>query len=301
MPLHSWRRSEPPLKPASVNAGWQKVWLDQKKCSRLGHLEEAEALLSELEVSYPDVLSIKQLMAEVSGAVEEKKRRRQLLENLTAIRKLLSKKKWADAVASLGELMKQFPDEDDVRSLSVYAQRRLELQRKTKHVKTIRREAISANEAHDFERALQLINEGLRLYPGEPALKMILARTDELRNEYQRQSGIQAGRQRAIELTAKNDFSAAVAVIDSTADTWNTDELTELRRQIQTKQEEVQRVQAIAKACASIKDYLGSESYEDALTAGQQALAQFPEEPSHHGTGEHGPGMSSRANTTGSD
>jgi serine/threonine-protein kinase len=206
-----------------------------KEMFAAGHFEEAEALLSELEVSYPDVLSIKQLKAEVSAAVEEKKRRRQ---------------------------------------------RQLELQRKAKHVKTIRRETISANEAHEFERALQLINDGLRLYPDEPALKMILARTEELRNEHQRRSGIQAGRQHAIELTAKNDFSAALAVIDSTADAWNTDELTELRRQIQTKQEEVQRVQAIAEASASIKNYLDSERYEDALTAGQQALAQFPEEPS---------------------
>jgi len=251
-----------------------------KEMFAAGRLEEAEALLSELELSYPDVLSIKQLTAEVACAVEEKRRRRQLVENLSVVRKLVSKQKWAEAVALLDELLKQFPDEEEVRSLSVIAQGQLELRRKAKHVKSIRRQAISANKAHDFERALQLINEGLRLYPGEPTLNVMLTRTEKLRNEHQRRIAIQAAAERANELAAKNDFPAALMVIDSTASTWNIVELTELRRQIQTKQEEFRRAQAIADACKSIKNHLDNERFEDAISAGQKALGEFPGEPS---------------------
>jgi hypothetical protein len=242
--------------------------------------EEAEALLSELEVSYPAAARIRQLRVEVARAIQEKKRRRQLVEKLTPIRKLMSEKKWSVAVASLSALMKQFPDEDEVRSLLVYGQDQLELQRKTERIEQIPREARSANEAQDFERALKLINDGLRLYPDEPSLRLILARTEELRNEHQRQIAIQDTTARANKLAAKNDFSAALALIDLTGSTWKTGELADLRRQIQTKQEEFQRVRAIAKACTSIKLYLDRGLFEDALMAGEEALARFVGEPS---------------------
>src|SRR5262249_1784539 len=54
--------------------------------------EEAEALLSDLVVSYPAAQRIKELLAAAASAFEEKRRRRRLFESLTASRKLLAEK-----------------------------------------------------------------------------------------------------------------------------------------------------------------------------------------------------------------
>ncbi|PYS48651.1 MAG: hypothetical protein DMG13_25090, partial [Acidobacteria bacterium] len=222
---------------------------------------------------------IRQLMIEVASAIEQKRRRQQLLERMNAARNLTAEKKWADALSLLNRLLKDFPDEDEVRSLSAYAHEQLQLQRKAQDLERILRDARTANEHHDFERALDLLDEGLRTYPGESSLKTMLARTEELRTDYQRQIALRAARERATELAAANDFSAALAVIDSTAATWQSEELQELRRRIQTKREEFERAQAIATACASVKASLERQLFEEALTAAQQALARFPGEP----------------------
>jgi eukaryotic-like serine/threonine-protein kinase len=242
--------------------------------------EEAEVLLADLAVSYPAAPKVKQLATAAASAIEAKKRRRQLAEGLAAGQNLLSEKRWADAVSSFTQLAQQFPDEAQVRSQLEYAQQQLELQRKTERVEEILRLARVANDANDFEQALKLINEGLRNYPAEPSLKKMLSRTEELRSEHQRQAAIQAARERATELAAQKDFSSALAVIDLTARTWKTEDLEALRQQIQTKHDEFQRAQAIAKACASIKVYIDRERFEEALAAGQDALGKFPGEPS---------------------
>jgi serine/threonine protein kinase len=202
-----------------------------------GQPEEAETQLSDLELSYSTAPMLRQLRREVTAALEEKRRRQQLAETLTTVRKVCSEKKWADAIELLSRTLKGFPDEEEVRSLFAYAQEQLELQRRAEHIEQLVRDATSANERHDFDSAFKLIQDGLRSYPGETSLKTMLARTEELRYEHQRRVAIEAARHRVAELAAKNDFSAAIAVIDSTATTWKSDELEGLRKQIDTKQE----------------------------------------------------------------
>ncbi len=242
-------------------------------------LEEAEDLLSDLEISYPTAGRVKELLSEVRLQIEQRNRLRRLEEGLDPVRKLLTHGNWKKALAALAHLEKEFPGENEIQSLSAHAQEQLSAQQKTEHIEKILRDSRSANEAQDFERSLDLVKEGLRSHPGEAALEAMLNSTEDLRREYQRKIAIHSAIERTTALAANNNFSAAIAEIDLALSTLESSELRELRRQIETKRVEYEHAQAVEKACGSVSEYLDKGLFEEAKVAGQQALVQFPDEP----------------------
>src|SRR5262245_20782011 len=143
-------------------------------------LEQADALLADLEVTYPSTSKINQLITEVASLLAAKKRRQQLLERLDAVRSVLSEKKWAVAVTFLDKLLADFPDEKNVQSLAAYAAEQLHLQQKAEHIDQIVREAGAAADGRNFEKALNILDEGLRQYPRDASLETARARTKDL-------------------------------------------------------------------------------------------------------------------------
>src|SRR5215475_1428912 len=246
---------------------------------RNGQPDDAESVLADLEVSYPTAHKVKQLMNEVASLIAEKRRRQQLLQDLETVREILSEKKWADALERLSTILLTFPDDHDAQSLYAHAQEQLQLQRTAKHVDRILRDAHTANEGRDFDRALSLLNDGLRKYPGESSLKSMLTRTSELQREYQRQIAIRAATERATELAAIDDFEAALGVIDLTASTWESRELQDLRSNLQKRKEAFEKAKALANAIAAVKLHLERQEFVEAVKAGQKALSVFPEQP----------------------
>jgi serine/threonine protein kinase len=243
-------------------------------------LEEAEGLLSDLEITYPGAGRVKELLSTVRLEIESRTRRRRLEEGLDPVRKLLSQGNWTKAIAALDRLAKEFPGETEILTLSAQAQEQLLAQQKAEHIEKLLRDSRTANEAHDFERALDLVKEGLRSYPGEASLEAMLNSTEELRREYQRQIAIRSATERAAAFMARNDFPAALGEIDLALSTLESSELREFHRQIETKRGEYEQAQAVQKACSSMIAYLDKGFFEEAKAAGQQALIDFPGESS---------------------
>src|SRR6185295_8819033 len=77
-------------------------------------LEEAQNLLSELNLAYPEKPEIAQIAAEVRSALNEKHKRARIEDGIARAEKALSSKRWSEALGLLEPLTREFPADADL-------------------------------------------------------------------------------------------------------------------------------------------------------------------------------------------
>ena len=192
-----------------------------------GQPEEAESLLTDLEVNYPGAARVRQLASDVREAIREKKRREELASAIEGVRDVLHERRWQDALTRLRQLDTHFPGEPEVRSMIGYAEAELQAQQKADYIERVGRETRLACESHDFDRATRLLKTALDSYPNEPAFRAMIDRTSQLRGEHEVRLAVQAAKDKAESLAAAQNFSGALQELDRAMQIQESPDLTE--------------------------------------------------------------------------
>jgi serine/threonine-protein kinase len=241
--------------------------------------DEALGMLADLEADNPGSQRVKQLLANVHYTKQEKERQRQLLADLNAAKGLIANSRWNAAVDQLQRLLRQWPSNGEVKQLLGFAQDRQTAERHAEEVERIVKESGNLAVAHEFERALNLINGGLLASPSDQELNRALEKTQQARRAYERECAIQEASERIREQAGRKQFAEALGEVDTAIRTLNAPVLTELKLQVQREQQQHEQEQAILIAKQNARRLLESGNFFDAVESLRDAVGRFPDEP----------------------
>jgi serine/threonine protein kinase len=147
--------------------------------------DEASELLSRLAVENPDSAEVKEMIDRLQRERKEDQARQQLQADITACRDLLKRGEFNEAIARLEPFGREFPQESQIRDLIAYARDELRIKEREQHCERIGREAWGFFKAQNFDRSLQILEEGLRTYPGETKLLNVMQRVVSGKAEFE--------------------------------------------------------------------------------------------------------------------
>jgi eukaryotic-like serine/threonine-protein kinase len=238
--------------------------------------EEAMVLLSDLSIAYPAANKVHELMMATRKAQDERNRRMRLNSELDLARHQIHDENWEIAVQTLERLQVDYPEDNDIKALLSQSREGLKEQIKADDIARIVREAKSLVEGHEFGRAATLVSDGLRTYPDNTALVKSNSDIQRARQQHERQTAISQARQRAVELSAAEKFSDAIAELQKAIKTWDAQELTELVARLEADKKAHDRAKAYGDAQDRIQGHIGSRRFQEALNLARQTLKDFP-------------------------
>jgi serine/threonine protein kinase len=148
--------------------------------------DEASELLSRLAVENPDSAEVQEMIDRLHRERKEDQARQQLQADIAACRELLKRGEFEEAIARLEPLGREFSQESQIPDLIAYARDELRTKERDQHCERIGREAWAFFKAQNFDRALQILEDGLRTYPGEPKLLNVMQRVADGKAEYEK-------------------------------------------------------------------------------------------------------------------
>ena len=241
--------------------------------------DEALRTLVELEASYPESQKVKETLAAVHLGIEERLRKQRLAQGVDAGKKLIDECAWQQAIDWFTTLRDDFPRSDEIPPLLAHAEERLREQKKSEHIERIAAEARTLTQACEFERAIDVVEGGLRAYPDEPVLGAIRDGIAESQTAHERQVGIRTAEEAALRLLAAKLFDDADAEIDRALQSWDDPQLHALKQRIAGERQEYERSEAITRVSAEVQALIRDGKIQDALDRAQLAVKEFGDAP----------------------
>ena len=244
----------------------------------LQSFDEAISLLTQLEPDYPESREVSELLERVRRDKLVHERRERLMAGIAAAKDLLRNKRPAEAVQRLEQLALDFPETAEVRDLLSYAREELASQRRAEKLKQATDEARALLDAREFDRAMEILSEALRSFPGEESLSYLLQTTISSKAAFERQAALEEALRNVQGFLAENNYEEALRRIDAFV-VWhgNDPALSELRKRARAEWELQKRIQAAGKMMSEARDLLTKDRPDLATRILRGAKAQDPD------------------------
>jgi TonB family protein len=177
----------------------------------LKSFDAATSILAGLRAECPDSPLIERWVTHARTQQAEAQRQTHLQERLTEARSLLTEQRYAEAIAKLEMLSKEFPDESQVSNLLVQARQAMERARGIAQAVAL---CNQFRHEEQFDKALYVLDSALATYTAEPA---ILARRREVEEQSraarEEEQFYNSGREKALTLIQQQLFEQAADLL----------------------------------------------------------------------------------------
>jgi eukaryotic-like serine/threonine-protein kinase len=137
---------------------------------RAGNLDTARQAIEEVRERRPNDTKVNSLYRMIQRELEERARQKRMENLLESARKEMSNRRFTAAFDILKEAEKVDPDAPALRSLMEAFTAAREQEQRRKALEQVTRQAEQSLSADDHQSALNALAEGLKRFPGEPAL-----------------------------------------------------------------------------------------------------------------------------------
>jgi eukaryotic-like serine/threonine-protein kinase len=248
---------------------------------RAGNLDTAKQAIEEVLARRPNDTRVKSLYRMIQKELEERLKQKRMENLLEAARKEITSRRYTAAFDILKEAEKIDPDAPQLRSLldkfttaREQEQRRRELEQATRQVE-------QALNTDDHQSALSLIADGLRRFPGDPALIKLRDLAETQKEAAQTKSFVREKVSAAREiLNAGNAAGALKLLEDALRKAPGNPHLESLVSMAQERLAQDRDEQAKSTCIQQANNALGRRAYPEAirlLEAGQLRFAAAPE------------------------
>lgn len=229
-----------------------------------GQYEASVALLTSLQKTFPDELEIPRLLESARQAQAEQVRQRGIGEAT----KLLDARQYAECLAYLVILEKQFPGNEEILELQKRVRKQLAEEEKQRRLE----EARHLLAAHRLEECAALLSSLEKEFPNDEEILRLRNAIQEDLTRQKKQQGLDEVR---TFLTSKN-YGKAIALLASLQQAFPNDETT--RKLLESTRKE-QADQLKREGLSQARALLAARSYEESIDVLSKLQADFPAEP----------------------
>ena len=269
----------------AAKAAWERTQAIEEKVRQgkaLGaklQFVEAVGLAEEALHQYPNEPSLLQLKQQLEADWQEHERREAIRKALEEAAALMAAGRLEDAIGFLQAKLQTYPGEGGLQSLLAQCQEEVRTRARIAAVAKRVNDARALAESQDFDQALQLLEQGLTQYPGEPVLQREIAAIGKAKAAWQRQLEIAEVVRQAIQWSGEKRFAEALQLLSRALPKYNNDSaLRDARQQVDKDAQEHKRREAIAKAAADGAVMLERGQLDAALKLLADACAKYPGE-----------------------
>jgi hypothetical protein len=222
---------------------------------------ESLALLSELKTQFPDDTQILALADEVRTEQAEQVKQ----QGISQAQKLLESNQFAECLALLNDLKKQYSDDDRIPALAEAAYKEQAAQERFEGLAETRKLRAS----RQFAESLVLLSELKKQYPDDTEIPAL---ADEIRRE-QAEQAKQQGISQAQKLLASKQFAESLALLNDLSTQFPGDkQIAMLAEAVQREQAEQRKLQGLAEA----RKLRASKQFAESLALLNDLKKQFP-------------------------
>jgi serine/threonine-protein kinase len=242
--------------------------------------DQAAAVLSALGAT-PEFPKVQNLLALIEVEKGRYGKRQRLQAEIAVATDLVRQQRYQEAVDSLDKLAAEFPESQEVAHHRAYARKELDAEVRSRALAEIADQVNALENAYDFDRALAVLDQALKTYPGEGILIRLLGGTLSAKADWNRQRAISATLAQCKQLQSRGKFAEAIQAVELAAREYGSQpELVETLQRLESEWEQQRRAEAIREATDRATALLGEERAEDAVQLIRQTLRECPGEPS---------------------
>jgi len=228
----------------------------------------------------PEFPKVAELWATIQLEKARYEKRRKLQSEMAAATELLREQHYEQAVQNLDKLKAEFPASQEVARLWAHARKELDAELRSRALAGIANEVKALEDAADFNRALGVLDEALKTYPGEGILIRLLGGTLSAKADWERQRAIQATVAQCRQLRSQGKLAEAIQAVEAASREYGSQpELLEILQQLEQEWEQQKRAEAIRRASEQANSLLSQDRAQEAVQLIGQALEEYPGEP----------------------
>jgi hypothetical protein len=229
--------------------------------------ETSLALLAGLHKEFPEEDEVDKLLSSAQKDRAEQRKQQRLQE----ARNLLASKDYERSFTLLASLQTEFPSEDEVQKLLMFARKEQAEQRKQQGMA----EARSLLAARRYDESIAVLEKLQADFPAEAEIRKQLTTAREDLAEQQKQQKLSEARSRL----AAQSFGEALTVLDELTRTYPNDgSVLKLRTLVQREQEKFARTERIQRELDALKKLMTERKYPEVLSRTKTLLTEFPRE-----------------------
>ena len=258
----------------------QEKFKQSKDLLQAGQFDEAAALVEQLDPEFRDWEDVKNLAIQIRSKKEQHERHEELKRELAAVREFLAAAQFESAIKRLETVMNRFPGEVEPTRLFIQSHKELAAYRKGQALDKLDQDLHRLSDAHDFERALELIRDALRTYPAEARLIDAQARIEAEGTEFQRRAAIHRVVENARNHIAGNSLEGGIEILRSALAQYPAEpELEELLATARDALAANQREEEIRRFLQQARTEAESHEYDRALDTLNAGLSRYAGDP----------------------
>ena len=194
-------------------------------------------------------------------------------------RGLIEQGRDSTATHLLHEATARFPGEPEIAALLEVAQTKLVEHRRAEAVRHAVNEAAGLTKTLHFDRALEVVSEGLKKYPDDPELTRCLEATRLARSNHQRQMEKREAIERIRRMYQAGRYADALSEISGRLSAAPDDaELLGLKSQIEADWEARERREAVQQVLAQAQALLNQNRHPEAVSLLEASLRDYPDD-----------------------
>ncbi len=196
---------------------------------------EAAQLLDQSIREHGNAPPLTELRGRVETAWTAAKREQSRQDAISQIQGLLQKGQAAEAISAIQQAITAHPGDVALQSLLSAAQTLLADQQRTESVRRAAQEIEALLTAGQLDRAQQVLEDSLRKFPQEPALKALGPRIAAAQKETARRRAVQAVHDAVTKLLQAGSFREALEAVEAALKQGPDDELRGLKRELEAQ------------------------------------------------------------------
>ena len=238
------------------------------------------AVLDEALKAWPGEAALIRLLGDTLAAKADWERQQGIQATLAHCDELRSEGRFAEAFQAAEAAIRQYGSEPELAELLRQIEIEWERQRREEAIERASSQVELLLGNTRPEKAVQLVQQVLREYPGEPRLTELLARAQEQARALERVRAIEAILGRVSGHVDAQEFGPALEVLSRGLEAWPGEQLLLARQQAtETARREWERKKSIQEALVRGRQLGSRKQYGDALKLVGSSLQQFPGEP----------------------
>jgi len=259
----------------------RQVMQRAENAHRAGNLDTAKQAIEEVLARRPNDTRVKSLYRMIQKELDERLKQKRMEQLLDSARKEMSNRRYTAAFDLLQEAEKVDPDAPALRSLMESFSAAREQEQRRRALEKITRDAEQALNTDDHQTALNLLNDGLQRFPGEPGLLKLKDLAETQKQTAQMKSYVRERIAAAREILNAGNAAGALKVLqDAQKKAPGNLQLESLVSIVQERLAQDRDDQAKARCVQEANDAVSRRDYDEAiqvLEAGQVRFTASPE------------------------
>jgi serine/threonine protein kinase len=272
---------EDELEQARQREAVGKAAADARLLKDRGDFAGAIAILEDAVRSWPLEAPLAELLRETRLAQALAERKRAVDQVMRQVQNLTSQNRRAEALQAVQAGLREYSGEPELLALERVLRDQLEAERRSAALDGIMKASRQLLEGGKQAKAVEVLANGCREYPGEAPLKQLLAQAEESLRLQQRQEAIESAALEAERRAERQDFAGAIETLKHALKPWpNENRLLDLLRDTVQAREQRDRAEAIRAVAARAQELLKRNRPGDALKIVNAGLQKHGPDPS---------------------